>query len=285
MIVSTQQPILLHRDKITRNIAKFWDQISRGWQAVWGLHIHHGYYEANSVLTPREAQEKLIHKLVELVCIPQGAKILDVGCGMGGSSVYFAEQYYAEVTGITLSQQQITIAKQYAASKNIHDIQFKIEDALSLASIADNSVDIVWSLESCEQFFDKKLFLKQALRVLKPGGKLMIATWCASHEEFTGNLAKQYRKLCYAFDVPYMPTIAYYKNLLSQNFILQKTLDWSMHVKKSWDIGVSLVNAYSFWQLLKLGGLRGLRFAQQIKLMRDAFSKNRIKYGVFVAVK
>lgn len=286
MRIRTDQPILPERENITRKIAKFWDQISEGWQKIWGTHIHHGFYENNQTISPKEAQEKLIEKLANLLEIKPQDKILDVGCGMGGSSLYLANNYQAIVTGITLSPKQVAIATQQAEKNHIKNAAFKIEDALSLASFEDNSFDIIWSLESCEQFFDKKLFLKQAYRVLKPNGKLLLATWCAHQDEYEGFHAKQYKKLCLAFDVPYMPTIDHYRRLIAlQNFTLKQSWDWSMFVKKSWDIGVSLANNYSWLQIFNMVGWRGLRFAKQIKLMQEAFNKNRVRYGVFLATK
>lgn len=286
MKVKTDQPIILNREKITKKIAAFWDQLSESWRTVWGPHIHHGYYETAQFINPEEAQEKLIEKLAELLVIAPKAKILDVGCGMGATSLILAEKYQAQVTGITISQKQVAIATQQAQEKNIKNVSFKIEDALALESMEDNSFDILWSLESCEQFYDKNLFIQQAYRVLKPGGKILLATWCSSHDEYTGRFAKKYQKLCFAFDVPYMPTIECYRKLLSaQNFTVNTTLDWSTFVQKSWDVGLSLLNAYNFFQLIKMGGWRGFRFAQQIKMMHDAFQQNRVRYGVFVATK
>lgn len=286
MIIKTNQPLMHDRHKMTRKIALFWDQISEGWHKIWGTHIHHGYYEHNQALNPKDAQEKLIEKLSQRLRIMPKDKILDVGCGMGGSSLYLAKHYNATVTGITLSSKQVEIATRKADESKEKNVSFKIEDALSLASFEDNSFDIIWSLESCEQFIDKTMFLKQAYRVLKPGGQLMLATWCSSQDEYVDNLAKKYQKLCIEFDVPYMPTIECYNKLLSaQHFAIQESLDWSLFVKKSWDVGVSLVNAYSVWQLLKMSGWRGFRFAKQIKLMQEAFHQNRIQYGIFIAKK
>lgn len=284
--IKTDQPILTHRDEITLKVAKFWDQISEGWRTIWGPHIHHGYYEENPNLSPLAAQEKLIEKLANLVHIPPFARILDVGCGMGGSSCYLAQHFNAKITGITLSKKQVAIATEYAAANKIQNVSFTIEDALSLSSFANESFDVVWSLESCEQFYDKNLFFNQAFRVLKPGGKLMLATWCSSCEEYEGHQAKQYQKLCHAFDVPYMPTIGWYANLLKEeNFTVNAAYDWTPYVAKSWDIGVSLANAYSFWKVFKMSGFRGLLFARQIKLMQKAFHENRVRYGVFLATK
>lgn len=285
-IINTNQPIMQNRDKITQIIANFWDKTTEGWRTIWGPHIHHGYYENNQKITPLQAQEILIEKLVELIELQSGMKILDAGCGMGGSSIYLAKKFHANVIGITLSQKQVDIARQQCQSENINHVEFKIEDALALNSFADNSFDIIWSLESCEQFYDKNLFIEQAFRVLKPGGKLMLATWCSDQEKYEGALAKKYKKLCLAFDLPYMPTISAYQTSLEHGgFIVKKVFDWSDYVKKSWDIGISLINAYSFIQVIKMGGWRGFRFAQQVKLMRDAFQQQRVRYGVFVAEK
>ncbi|OGO93571.1 MAG: hypothetical protein A3F10_05985 [Coxiella sp. RIFCSPHIGHO2_12_FULL_42_15] len=283
--IATDQPISWDQDKITRVISDFWNTVSEGWASIWGPHIHHGYYD-ESLLTPLEAQEKLITKLVELLQLDPAQHILDVGCGMGGSSLYLAKKHAAKVMGITLSEKQISIARERARMENVKSVLFKWEDALSMKSITSNSIDIVWSLESCEQFFDKKLFLQQAFRVLKPRGQLMLATWCSSEGSYEGQYAQQYQRLCRAFDLPYIPTIDYYKELLTKcHFTVEKALDWSVYVAKSWEVGISLVSAYSFIRLLKIGGLRGLRFAKQIKLMRDAFQQHRVEYGVFIARK
>jgi len=286
MLIKTSQPIIHDREKITRQIAHYWDKLSGCWETVWGIHIHHGYYENNQSISPNDAQVQLIEKLVNLLDIAPEARILDVGCGMGGSSIYLAKHCNAVVTGITLSQKQVDIATGNARKNNINTVSFKTEDALRLASFADNSFDIIWSLESCEQFFDKSMFIEQAYRVLKPGGTLMLATWCSSREEYEGTLAKKYQKLCLAFDLPYMPTIACYQELLkAQQFAVNVSSDWTQHVKKSWDVGVSLLSAYSVIQALKMGGWRGFRFARQVKLMQEAFHQDRVKYGVFLATK
>lgn len=281
----TDQPLMGNRLKMTKTIAAFWDKVSEGWRTICGPHIHHGYYD-NESISLLQAQENLIKKLAQELPSNPKMTILDVGCGMGGSSLYLAKHHQAIVTGITLSQQQVMLATQQAIKEQITTAFFKIEDALSLSSIADNSFDIVWSLESCEQFYDKALFIQQAYRVLKPGGKLILATWCSDRDVYVSKQAEKYRKLCYALDLPYMPTVVYYETHLTQHaFNLEKTLDWTNQVKKSWDIGLTLMNAYSFYELFKMIGWRAFRAAKQIQLMRDGFHENRIIYGVFIASK
>lgn len=283
--IRTDIPIMHDRMLMTRVIADFWDKTSDAWRTIWGPHIHHGYYEQVHS-TPLDAQIRLIEKLTALFNIEPQNHILDVGCGMGGSSFYLAKKFNATVTGITLSQKQVAMATQQALAENLNLVSFKVEDALSLEKFKDATFDIVWSLESCEQFFDKKLFIQQAWRVLKPGGKLMLATWCSDQNEYTGVHAEQYHALCKAFDLPYMPTIESYRSILeNQQFQIERAEDWSHHVKKTWDVGVSLVNAYSFIKLTRMIGLRSFLVKKQVKMMRDAFQQGKVRYGVFLATK
>ena len=284
-IIKTDHPILSDRFDITREIASFWNKTSEAFKMVWGPHIHHGYFEGIGE-SPLLAQERLIEKLVELLEISPKDKILDVGCGMGGSSLFLAKKYNVAVDGISLSQRQVEIATQIASQEGINNVRFKVEDALSLSSFSNNEFDIVWSLESCEQFFDKKQFIEQAFRVLKPGGDLMLATWCSDADEYQGTEAKKYKKLCTAFQLPYMPTIAYYAHLLQkEGFLNRQVLNWSDKVAESWKIGRDSLKGHSLVKIYKMSGWTGLIFIKNAKLMQYGFDEGRVVYGVFIARK
>lgn len=286
MEIQTDRPVLANKQNVHHTIAAFWDNISSQWSEIWGPHIHHGFYPQNRSLTPLEAQENLLHQLVEKLNISPHSTILDVGCGMGGSSFYLQKHFLANVIGITLSPKQVEIAKAEAKRQSISEVSFRIDNALEMKTIPDASVDLVWSLESCEQFFDKSEFIRQVNRVLKPGGTLLLATWCSSEDHYQGKTAKQYIKTCRAFDLPYMPTIEYYADLIkASGLTLQLKEDWSPHVAKSWEIGMSLLNAHVMFKLLLKTGLRGFQFARRLHLMRDGFKTQTIRYGVFKARK
>jgi len=283
--IRTDHAIGQDRSKITHDIALFWDKTSRAWHTIWGPHIHHGFFE-NDRETPIEAQEKLIEKLLALLAVTRNDTILDVGCGVGGSSLYLAKKYGAAVIGVTLSRKQVDIATERAEQEAIDNVSFKIDDALSLKSVPDDAIDIVWSLESCEQFHDKELFIKQAFRVLKPGCTLILATWCSDADEYEGWQAKKYRRLCNALQLPYMPTIAHYVRMMQkQGFTISQALDWSAHVKRTWEVGLNSLRAYSFFQILRMSGWRGLRFRVQARMMQEGFDTGSVRYGVFLVHK
>lgn len=305
-MIETSIPVMKDPNKIIQRIAAFWNDVSFGWQEIWGHHIHHGFYDADTenqinnqdiqnkqnkhnICDHQLAQDILVDKLLELLDKTPKTRILDVGCGMGKTALYLAEKLDAEVIGITLSEKQIKLANNLISNRGITlpriQPEFLIEDAHALHKFSDHTFDLVWSLESCEQFYDKRLFLEQANRVLKPGGQLMLATWCADAEHYEGEKAKQYLKICKVFDLPYMPTISHYSKLLKEYFRVDSVFDWSKSVAPSWKFGREKLQQYSLFKLLRLGGIKGLIFARKLKLMEQAFETGQLRYGVFVATK
>jgi cyclopropane fatty-acyl-phospholipid synthase-like methyltransferase len=115
--------------------------------------------------------------LMEFAGISNGEDILDAGCGVGGSAFYLAKNRNARVEGITLSDKQYVYAirkcKELGLEKNVN---FSIQD-YSQTNFPDNKFDVVWAIESVTSTYNKDEFAKEAYRVLKPGGKLIIADY------------------------------------------------------------------------------------------------------------
>jgi len=108
--------------------------------------------------------------------------VLDVGCGIGGTSRYLAKKFpEAQVTGITISEEQIARATALASERGIPNAKFELVDALNM-KFADDSFDLVWACESGEHMPDKEKYVQEMARVLKPGGRIAIATWCQREE-------------------------------------------------------------------------------------------------------
>ncbi len=87
-----------------RSIQNHYDLSTLFYRLLWGPHIHHGYWNADE--SPRIAQLQLTERLAEMAGIQDGEKIVDIGCGMGGSSVHLAKTRQCSVTGVTLSPVQ-----------------------------------------------------------------------------------------------------------------------------------------------------------------------------------
>jgi SAM-dependent methyltransferase len=135
-----------------QRIQQFYDASSGLWEQIWGEHMHHGYYGPGGKLRKdrRIAQIDLIEELLAWAGVEQADCILDVGCGIGGSSLYLAAKYGAQVDGVTLSPVQAARATARSREAGFGDrARFQVADALHLP-FADDTFDLVWSLESGE---------------------------------------------------------------------------------------------------------------------------------------
>lgn len=284
---------------LSQQIQQFYDASSGLWEQVWGEHMHHGYYGPNGdqVKNRRQAQIDLVEELLQWSQVQQAEHILDVGCGIGGSSLYLAQKFNAAVAGITLSPVQAArateraqVAGMAANTTTRPSAQFQVADALSLP-FADQSFDLVWSLESGEHMPDKAKFLQECYRVLKPGGRLIIATWChRPTDTVTGplttdeqaHLAKIYRVYCLpsVISLPEYEVIA--TNLSLKNI---RTADWSRAVAPFWQVVIdSALSPEAIWGLLTAGWTT-IQAALSLRLMADGYRRGLVRYGLLFGTK
>jgi len=107
----------------------------------------------------------------------KGLKIVDVGCG-GGILAERLTRIGAQVTGIDVSAELISIAKEHAKldlgiSERINYIQTTVED---FSRKEEESYDAVVASEVLEHVINPQLFLKECVKIMKPGGSIFITT-------------------------------------------------------------------------------------------------------------
>jgi cyclopropane fatty-acyl-phospholipid synthase-like methyltransferase len=161
-----------------QDIARYYDLSEVHYRLFWQLEkahsLHYGYWDA-STRNFREALLNINKVLADLAGISEGESVLDAGCGVGGSSVWLARERKCQVTGISINANQVRKASELAREAGvINRVRFEQKDYLS-TSYPDNSFDVVWAIESVCHADDKSRFLKEAFRVLKKGGRLILA--------------------------------------------------------------------------------------------------------------
>lgn len=224
-------------------------------EKFWGEHIHHGHFGAAGTdkIPSIEAKEVLITKLVDFASLEQSAswdgnviKILDLGCGIGGSSRFLAKKLKesgkaVKTVGVTLSREQVKRASELTGAAGLSsDCSFQVADALNLP-FEDNYFDIVWSLESGEHMPDKQKFIAEAHRVLKPAGKIMVATWCTKlSSALTSQETKSLEIIYREWALPFFISLPEYESIFKKaGFVVDggdkyKQADWSVAVRKTW---------------------------------------------------
>jgi cyclopropane-fatty-acyl-phospholipid synthase len=100
------------------------------------------YFESPQQSLDDAQLAKKRHVVAKLLVPPHG-RVLDIGCGWGGLALYLAELCGARVTGITLSQRQLAVARGRAAEKGLADkVEFRLQDYRDVPGKFDRIVSV-----------------------------------------------------------------------------------------------------------------------------------------------
>ena len=125
-------------------------------------------------ITFQMAQQRMNDVLLELANLKSGQTVLDIGCGLGGLIDRIDSRFSGlQLTGINVDPRQLDVCHRLR-SKSQNVIRWGEADACELP-FENNSFDIVFCVEAMFHFAARTRFLEQALRVLKPGGKLVMS--------------------------------------------------------------------------------------------------------------
>ena len=258
----------------------------------WGEHIHLGHYG----LPPRQkdfrqAKYDFVHEMVKWggldKCAP-GTTLLDVGCGIGGSSRVLARDYGFDVTAVTISPEQVERATQLTPAGI--KAKFIVDDAMTL-SFPDESFDVVWSLEAGPHMPDKTVFAQELLRVLKPGGRLVVGDWNqrdVRYEPLNFWEKPVMRQLLDQWSHPEFSSIEGFSETLAATGLIEgkvETADWSQETLPSWldSIWQGVIRPDGLIKFGLSGFVKSIREVPTLILMRIAFGSGLCRFGMFRA--
>eukprot|EP00898_Chlorokybus_atmophyticus_P008701 jgi/Chlat1/8832/Chrsp91S08168 len=264
-------------------------------ESYWGEHIHLGYYNEEERRKGyifkdfKQAKFDFVDEMLNWSGASQPARILDVGCGIGGTSRHLAKKFPgAKVQGITLSHNQQQRGTQLAAEQGVPNAEFLVMDALAM-EFEDDTFDLVWACESGEHMPDKRKYVEEMTRVLKPGGTLVIACWCQKEAEtFTQTEEKALQFLYDEWAHPHFISIDQFVRYMEGTGKLTNvgSANWVDETVDSWlhSIWVGVVNPFPviirphiWWKTI--------REIVTIVRMHNAFKSGLMTYGMMKAVK
>jgi tocopherol O-methyltransferase len=263
----------------TDKIREQYDGVSPYYQSLWGEHLHHGYWIRGDE-TKEQAQVQLIEHLAQAAGLASGRKILDVGCGFGGSSIYLARKYHADATGITISPVQVEMARKAASAAKVK-AKFLLMDAQAMH--LDQLFDVIWSIESISHYEDKERFFTSAAKLLRPGGTLAIIDWFkkdnlhpAEHKKFIHPIEKGM--------LVELRTMEEYKAIFASNRLHVTHCEiLNTHCAKSWDLALDIIKKKSFWALAAKLGPGFVGHLKAFRAMRAGYASATFVYGLLVA--
>ncbi|MFI5618753.1 methyltransferase domain-containing protein [Streptomyces sp. NPDC051567] len=181
----TQQPDTTP-DTTPGSVGQAYDQFGdAGATTALGGNIHVGYWQDDHDVPVAEATDHLTDLVAGRLAPRPGQRLLDVGCGIGVPALRIAGAHDVHVTGINVSRQQITQASERADGSDARGrASFLFADAMDLP-FEDGSFDGAWAIESLLHMSDQSTALAQIHRVVRPGGRLVVADLCR-RKPFTG---------------------------------------------------------------------------------------------------
>jgi len=179
------------------DISRYYDLSETHYRRIWKLDksrsLHYGYWD-ESTKNFHEALLNINNILAETAGIKTGESVLDAGCGIGGSSVWLVKERGCKVVGISLNQRQINNATAFAIQAGLDDDVVFEQNDYNNTGYASGSFDVIWGIESICYANDKRKFLQEAYRLLKPGGRIILADFFKEKEldDKNARLVKQW---------------------------------------------------------------------------------------------
>src|SRR6186997_1649536 len=130
-----------------KNIVDYYAESENAYKDSWDLNnslaIHYGYWD-DKVKNFPQSLLRMNEVMMEAAAIKPSDKVLDAGCGVGGSSIFLASTLGCHVTGITLSERQVEQAVAHAKQKGVEKlVDFKVMDFCA-TDFPDASFDVIW---------------------------------------------------------------------------------------------------------------------------------------------
>jgi len=266
-------------------VAEYYDNQQVFYSYLWSqTALHYGFW-FDDTRTLAEALTNTDRVVADALHIEPDDRVLDAGCGVGGTSLYIAETTAARVDGITLSSVQLRIALAKAArSTAASRLSFSQQDFTSTLFDA-GAFSKIFGIESISHAPNKIAFLDEAYRLLRPGGRLLICDGFLTAENFAPDLRETYERFLDGWALPNLATIADFRESLTRAGFSQITFhDMQRYIGRSirriyWH-GVT-TSIFSFIRALSGSPRRDLAARHQ----KTLFARGVMIYGFFTADK
>lgn len=220
----------------SKDVAEYYNTTQNHYLKWWNLKkdlsLHYGIWDKDT----KSFSESLVNTnrvMMEIANITDSDKVLDAGCGVGGAAIFITTAVNSSVIGISLSEKQVNFAQLQAKERKLDaKISFEQMDYTN-TSFKDSSFDVVWACESISSATDKVAFIKEAHRILKSGGRLIMSDFFLSNEDQHDKHRWMYKWGKTWSISHFVSTDSFSEQLTTQGFSISKNLDCTSKIRKS----------------------------------------------------
>ena len=190
-------------------------------------HIHFGIFDQGkdeeydkdpmtALADRRDAVLRMTQTIVGSANIKDGETVVDAGCGVGGTALFVAAAHDVSVTGLNINDKQLEIARERAAAASLGGrVAFQFCDCSQQLPFPDQSVDVIINIETACHYADRKRFISEAARVLRPKGRLVGQDWIAADGLSAAETLEHVKPLSDAWYLSDIDSLASYRTTMA----------------------------------------------------------------------
>ena len=276
----------------TRRVSDYYNKSHRLYRWFYidkvSLGIHYGFWGGTS--SKSEATTNQYREVARLLKPVQGDLILDSGCGIGGASLWLADNTPAKYIGITISDAHLRDATRYKLQgQNGHKTRFYRMNYFNMG-FPDETFNKAFGIESvCHSYPDPCQLFSELHRVLKPGGRLVMSDGILSRQPSNSFEQKLADNFCKGFCMAGWCTVnevlmALQKSGFVNIKFIDKTNEIRGTVRELYRTGI-LTLPLHFFRLLGLVSKQEAHNTLAVLAQKKMYDLGLFGYGIFYAEK
>jgi SAM-dependent methyltransferase len=139
-----------------------------------GLYLNLGYWDGARTID--EACEAMVDLVGRMADLTSADEVVDVGFGFAEQDIYWTRRFAPRrIIGINVSPQQVRLARARVRQRGLEDRIVLREGSATATGLPDGCCDVVTAVECAFHFDTREGFFAEAARILRPGGRLVLA--------------------------------------------------------------------------------------------------------------